>query len=280
MGELVFIGAGLGDERDLSRRALERLRSCDTIFCEAYTARFDPGALDRLAKEVARPIRCLDRAQVEEPEEILAALAGPRRVAFVVPGDPFAATTHVALRLAAERAGHSWSYLPNASVLTSAASYLGLQHYRFGRVVSLPFPEAHFAPTSPLEMIDANRRSGLHTLVLLDLRPAEGRYLGAGEAIRVLAERDADLGRFPPGIEVAVVARVGTDEARAWYGPRERLADTEFGPPLHALVVPAPELHFEEAAALERFRSSPERPAVPGSPPRRPSPPARNDGPG
>lgn len=255
MGELWFVGAGLGDERDLSARAIAALAACDEVYAEEYTAVLAPGSLERLAAAIGRPVRPLDRAAVEEPAGLLAALGRSARVGFVVAGDPFAATTHVALRLAAERAGHRWRYLPNASVLTAAASFLGLQHYRFGRTVSLPFPEAHFAPTSPLEMIASNRRAGLHTLVLLDLRPAEGRFLTAGEALRLLAERDPEGRTVGPGLEVAVVARVGTESASAWYGTRDRLLAADFGPPMHAIVVPAPELHFEESAALERVRA-------------------------
>ncbi|MCI4348392.1 MAG: diphthine synthase, partial [Thermoplasmata archaeon] len=176
-------------------------------------------------------------------------------VGLIVAGDPFAATTHVALRLAAETAGHSWTYLPNASIVSAAPGFLGLQQYRFGRVVSIPFPEPGFAPRSPLDGIADNRARDLHTLVLLDLRPDEGRFLTAPEALSILTERDAgsSVPALPFDLSIAVVARVGTDSARAWYGPRSRLAVVEFGPPLHTLVVPARTLHFEEKAALSRI---------------------------
>jgi len=256
MGQLAFIGLGLGDERDLSPRARETLRRCDAIFSETYTSIVAPGSLERLAQELARPIVTLSRAQVEAEHPVLEALARHPHVGFLVAGDPFAATTHVALRLAAERAGHSWTYLPNASVVTAAPSFLGLQHYRFGRVVSIPFPEPRFAPRSPLDGIAQNRAQDLHSLVLLDLRPEERRFLTANEALRILAERDAGTSDpiLPPETGVAVVARVGTDSARAWYGPRARLEGVDFGPPLHTLVVPARTLHFEEAEALRRIR--------------------------
>ncbi len=169
-------------------------------------------------------------------------------------GDPFVATTHVALRLQAEAEGHAWRYLPNASVLTAAPGLLGLQSYRFGRTVSLPFPEPGFAPTSPIEGIRGNLERRLHTLVLLDLRPAEGRFLTATEGLRLLAERDPRSTATGPESPVGVVARLGTDSARAWYGPRRRLLEEEFGPPLHALVVPSEPLHFEEEAAVRRWR--------------------------
>ena len=158
------------------------------------------------------------------------------------------------MRRAAEERGHAWHYLPNASIATAAAGFLGLMQYRFGRIVSLPFPEPGFAPTSPIELVRANRAAGLHTLLLLDLRPAEGRYLTPPEALGILLERDPDRRAMPEGSEVAVVARVGTPSARAWYGLAERLRALDFGPPMYALVVPAPELHDEERDAIERFR--------------------------
>jgi len=253
MSELAFVGLGLDDERGLSARALAVLRGAASVFAEEYTAAAPPGTLDRLAALIGRPVERLDRARVEAEAPIVAALARGD-VALVVVGDPFAATTHVALRLAAERAGHGWRYLPNASVLTAAPGFLGLMPYRFGRTVSLPFPAPGFAPRSPLEQIGENRSRDLHTLLLLDLRPDEGRFLTAAEALGVLRARDPDGALLADADPVAVAARVGRDDAAGFFGPFGRMRTADFGPPMHAIVVPAPTLHFEEEAALERFR--------------------------
>jgi diphthine synthase len=253
MAELWFVGLGLDDERGLSRRALELLASSE-VFAEQYTSVAPPGTLERLEKEIGRPIRRLDRTLLESETPVLEALSHSVRVALLVAGDPFAATTHVALRLAAERAGHDWRYLPNASVLTAAAGFLGLMHYRFGRTVSLPLPAPGFEPTSPLEQIAENRTRNLHTLLLLDLRPEEPRYLTASEALVLLRERDPNGTVLREDDRVAVAARVGRDDAAGFFGTVARLRSIEFGPPMHSLVVPAPRLHFEEEAALERFR--------------------------
>ncbi len=253
MAELWFVGLGLDDERGLSRRALDVLRTSE-VFVEEYTAVASPGALDRLARELGRPIRPLRRAELEAETPLLEALGRSARVALLVVGDPFAATTHVALRLAAERAGHTWRYLPNASILVAAAGFLGLMHYRFGRTVSLPLPSPGFSPSSPLEQIAGNRSRNLHTLVLLDLAPEEGCYLRAEVALALLREKDPDgrvLGEDAP---IAVAARVGRDDAAGFFGPFRALRTVDFGPPLHTLVVVAPELHFQEEAALARFR--------------------------
>jgi diphthine synthase len=254
VAELWFIGAGLGDERDLSRRAIDVLRGCTSVFAEEYTAALAAGSLERLSRELGRPVVRLRREELEGERPVLDALDRGERVALVVPGDPFAATTHVALRAAAQARGHVWRYLPNASIATAAAGLLGLMQYRFGRIVSLPFPEPGFAPTSPVDLLRANRSIGLHTLVLLDLRPGEGRFLTPNEALGILEERDPERTAVPRGTELAVVARVGTDTAGAWYGEPERLRRIDFGPPMYALVVPAPELHNEERAAIERYR--------------------------
>ena len=253
MGELWFVGLGLSDERGLSERALDVLRACDRVFAEEYTAIAAPGTLDRLTERVQRPIERLDRPLLESERPILDALQRVPRVALLVVGDPFAATTHVALRLAAEGAGHTWRYVPNASILTAAPGFLGLMHYRFGRAVSLPFPTPDFRPTSPFEQIAANRSRGLHTLLLLDLQPEVGRYMTAGMALQLLGAVDPTVSGLAPDASVAVAARVGVESAQGWFGPMDRLASLDFGPPLHVVVVPG-DLHFQEAAALERYR--------------------------
>jgi diphthine synthase len=254
MGELYFVGVGLLDERDLSLRALDLLRDCSPVFAEEYTSVLAPGSFDRLGALIGRPVERLDRAELEDETRVLEALDRSPRVALLVPGDPFAATTHAALRESALARGHTFRYVPNASIATAAAGFLGLMSYRFGRIASLPFPEPGFAPTSPIEAIRSNRSVGLHTLLLLDLRPREGRFLSASEALQLLGQRDPERAVVPPDLEVAVVARLGSESARAWYGPRRILERGDFGPPLHAIVLPAPELHFEERAALDRVR--------------------------
>jgi len=252
MAVLWFVGLGLDDERGLSRRALEVLRSSE-VFAEEYTAVAGPGSVQRLAGELGRPVRRLGRSELEAETSVLEALGRSASVALVVVGDPFAATTHVSLRLAAERAGHDWRYLPNASILVAAAGFLGLSHYRFGRTVSLPFPAPGFEPRSPLEQIGGNRERGLHTLVLLDLAPERSRFFRAEEALAILRERDPDSRLLTDDDRLAVAARVGREDAAGFYGPFRTLRQMDFGPPMHALVVPARELHFEEEAALRRF---------------------------
>ena len=258
MAVLWFVGLGLSDERGLSLAALDLLRASGEVLAEQYTSAAPVGTLARLGERIGRPVEVLGRAEVEAERRVLDALARHDRVAFVVVGDPFAATTHVALRLAAERAGHTWRYLPNASILTAAAGFLGVMHYRFGRTVSLPFPSPGFSPTSPVEQIAENRVRGLHTLVLLDLRPDEPRYLSAQDALGVLRERDPAGHAIPDDASIAVVSRVGRDDARGFYGTFRRLRSVDLGPPMQALVVLAPELHFEEEAALARYRVPPE----------------------
>jgi diphthine synthase len=253
VGELAFVGLGLGDERGLSRSALEALAGAE-VFAEEYTAIAPDGTLDRLARELGRPIGRLDRAAVESERPILEALARSPRVALLVVGDPFAATTHIALRVAAERAGHTWRYYPNASVLTAVPGFLGFILSRFGRTVSLPLPAPGFAPTSPLDQLRENRQRSLHTLVLLDLRPSEGRFLTASGGLALLRERDPEGLLLRETDRLAVAARVGREDAAGFYGTFARLRAVDFGAPMHALVVPSPELHFEESAALERFR--------------------------
>lgn len=267
MSELLFVGLGLFDEKDLTVRALEELARCEILFAEEYTSRWGEGALRRLSDRLGRPVELLDREHAEEGGKVLTALEGHARVALLVVGEPFAATTHVSLRLSVEEKGHAWRVLHNASILTAAASLAGLSHYRFGRTVSLPRPVPGFRPTSPYDLLLANWRAELHTLVLLDLDPKAGVFLLAGEALQLLAEmeREKKGELFLPDRRVVVVARAGSPTASVHVGRMADLRGKDFGPPLHCLIVPGPSLHFVEEEALRRLAPpSSSAPQAPG----------------
>jgi diphthine synthase len=256
MGDLVFIGLGLHDEKGITIRGLEAARSADTVFLERYTSDLVGATVDSLEHQIGKKVRTVTRAEVEDGQVILEA-ARTGRVAFLVVGDPMAATTHVDLRLRAAAANIPTRIVHGVSILTAAAGALGLQGYKFGRTSTIPFPDAGFGPTSPLEAILGNRRAGLHSLVLLDLRE-DGTYLAPREAIELLLQMAQKMGtsEFGPHTLACVLSRVGSPDERAVAGPIGTLLDRDLGPPLHCLVVPG-RLHFLEKEALVSFAGAP-----------------------
>ncbi len=253
MGELVFIGLGLYDEKDLTLRALEEARACDVLFAEFYTSSLRGTTAEKLAALIGKPVTVLHREDVESGV-VLVKQAATKRVGLLVPGDPMMATTHVDLRLRAAEAGISTRIVHGSSIFTAAIGLLGLQAYKFGRTTTIPIPEKGFRPTSPLEVIVANLAAGLHTLVLLDLKE-DGRFLTANDALRYLI--DVGGGKFPPATLVCVVGGAGSGSPLVRADRADRLLAANLGPPLHVLVVPGA-LHFAERDALARFARAPE----------------------
>jgi len=256
MGELVFIGLGLGDEKGITLRGLDEARSADVVFAELYTSALPGASLEAVEKLIDRKIRRLTRQEVEDGQVLLAA-AAKGLVAFLVPGDPMTATTHVDLRLRAAASKIRTRIVHGVSILTAAAGALGLQAYKFGRTTTVPFPSAGFAPTSPLESILANRTAGLHTLVLMDLRE-DGTFLAPRDAIASLLRMASAIGttEFGPHTLACVLSRVGSPDVRALAGLIAELADRDLGPPPHCLVIPGT-LHFLEREALVAFAGAP-----------------------
>lgn len=257
-GKLIFIGLGLSDEKDITLRGLEAIKESDVVFAERYTSTIAPDAIDKLGQSIGRKIRILSRVEVEG-EKVILDEALEKKVAFLVAGDPMAATTHVSLRISALKLGIMTHLIHNASILSATAGALGLQHYKFGRTASLPFHSNGYKPDSPYETIVLNMRSGLHTLVLLDLVPDEGRYLTANDGIRSLIEIGSKKveSAFTGDTLVCVVCRLGSDLQLIRAGRASDLLNEDFGPPLHAFVIPG-KLHFMEEEALRLLAGKPE----------------------
>ena len=259
MGELVFIGLGLYDERGVTLRALDEARACDALFAEFYTSSLRGTTVDKLAATIGKPIHVLRREDVESGVVLLQE-AGTNRVGFLVPGDPMMATTHVDLRMRAESAGVRTRIVHGSSVLTAAIGLTGLQATKFGRTTTIPVPEKGFRPRSPVETIAANRAAGVHTLVLLDLKE-DGRFLSANDAIPYLIELGGE--DFPPGTLVCAIGNAGSPNPVVIADRADRLVARDIGPPLHCLIVPG-RLHFAEREALLRFAAAPEDALPPG----------------
>lgn len=256
MGELIFIGLGLHDEKGITLRGLEEARAADVVFAEFYTSALLGAGAEAVEGLVGQPIHRLSREQVEGGREILEA-AKDRRVAFLVAGDPMVATTHVDLRLRAAAAGIPTRVIHGVSILGASAGALGLQAYKFGRTTTVPFPTAGREVTSPLDPILENRRAGLHTLVLLDLRE-DGTFLDPRDALASLLAMAKTKGTraFGPRTVVCVLSRVGGPDVRIAAGRVADVMKRDLGPPLHCLVVPG-RLHFLEKDALVAFAGAP-----------------------
>jgi len=244
---VVFIGLGLNDERGLTIEGLEEARRSGSVFAEFYT-NIMPG-LDRKKLELllGKKIVELSRVQLEHEggKQIVEAVERGR-VAFLVPGDPMIATTHVSIRLELAKKGVPSRIIHGPSITSAVCGATGLQSYKFGKSVTLPHESG--VPASVLDTLHDNGKRGLHTLMLLDVRPEQSKQLTIGEAAAKLVVADPRLQR---SLGVGV-ARIGSDDQFVLSRRLETLQHQEFGKVPHSLVVPG-KLHFMEAESLKAF---------------------------
>ena len=256
MGEngLWLIGLGPGDLQQMTVAALDAARGADYRFLEGYTALLPPDEVVNLEGLIGHwELRM--RSAVEEPHDLLA-LAQTAKVALLVVGAPLQATTHVALQIHCEEMGLPCHVEHGVSITTIVTGAVGLQSYRFGRQCTFAYPYGDYLPTSPLEVILANRERDLHTLVLLDLDPTG---MGEGEQSPMTPEVAVDVLRMmAEKLELDVedwtlvlCSDMGTDDARISVGNLDQISGVKGGR-IHCLLVPA-ELHDVEATALARW---------------------------
>lgn len=261
MGELVFVGLGLCSERDITRRGVEEARAADKVFAEFYTSLMPNLVLSELERLIGKKFTVLSRKDLEEGSgEKILAVARSGKAVFMVPGDPLIATTHVALRVRAVKEGIKTRIVHNASIISAVAGTCGLQNYKFGRSVSIPFPHEGRLYEAPYDMIKTNKQLGFHTLCFLDIHAEEERYMNIREAIEILLALERKRReKIVTADTVAVgIARAGCADTVAKADFMNVLAKTDFGNPPHCLVFPG-KLHFMEAEALITLCSAPEK---------------------
>ncbi|KAJ4448300.1 diphthine synthase [Periplaneta americana] len=269
-----IIGLGLGDAKDITVKGLEIVRKAERVYLEAYTSILTVGK-EILEQYYGRSLIIADRDLVEQGADAILQDADTKDVALLVVGDPFGATTHTDLALRAKEAGITCKIIHNASIM-NAIGCCGLQLYNFGETVSIPYWTDSWQPDSFYDKIIGNRKRGLHTLCLLDIRVKEPtleslmkkkkeyqppRFMSVCEAVEQLLEiinrkeaEAGDQGQMASSLCVGV-ARVGAEDQRIVACSLQEMKEVELGPPLHSLVI-AGCLHPLEVEFLTQFARS------------------------
>jgi len=253
---LYFVGLGLFDEKDISLKGLEVLKSVDIVYAEFFTSRLFGSNFQAIEDLIGKKIHVLNRQEVEE-ENIFLKTAVNQDVAMLCGGDPLIATTHTDFLVEAKKKGIATEVIHGSSILSSAPGISGLQAYKFGKVTTIPFAEENFFPHSPYLAIRDNLANNSHTLVLLDIQAHNERYMTVNEGLKYLMEVKEDLIANGEDDKVAIdeetlaigIARVGSKDVLIKAGKIEDLIDFDFGGPLHCIAIPS-KLHIVEAEYL------------------------------
>ncbi|KAI8320466.1 diphthine synthase [Martensiomyces pterosporus] len=262
---LYIVGLGLSDERDITVKGLEAVKSSERVYLEAYTSILMVEK-ERLEEYYGKEVIIADREMVESNSDEILKDADNVNVSFLVVGDPYGATTHTDLVIRAHELGIQVKTIHNASIM-NAVGATGLQLYNFGQTISMVFFTETWRPDSWYDRIKENSEIGLHTLCLLDIKVKEQsienmargrliyeppRYMTVNQAVEQLLEiEDNRQEKAYTADTLAVgISRVGSDDQVIKAGTLKQLLDVDFGKPLHSLVIVGHRLHPLEAEIM------------------------------
>lgn len=266
---LYLIGLGLSHETDITVRGLETVKKCKRVYLEAYTSILMAADKASLEKFYGKEVILADRELVETGADEILEGADKDDIAFLVVGDVFGATTHTDLVLRAKELEIPFELIHNASVM-NAVGACGLQLYQFGQTVSLVFFTDSWKPDSFYQKVLENRRIGLHTLLLLDIKVKEQsienmargrliyeppRYMDIKTAAEQLLEIEElrQEKAYTPETPCVAVSRLGSPNQAFRADSLKALAEYDAGAPLHSLIMLGRQVHDLELEYLYQF---------------------------
>ncbi|KAI5967890.1 DPH5 [Candida margitis] len=256
-------------DSDITVRGLETVKKCSRVYLEAYTSILMAANQESLESYYGREIILADRELVESGSDEILRNADVEDVAFLVVGDPFGATTHTDLVLRARELGIKVESIHNASIM-NAVGACGLQLYQFGQTISLVFFTDSWKPDSFYDKIMENRKIGLHTLVLLDIKVKEQsienmargrliyeppRYMDIATAAKQLIEIEETRQEqaYTENTPCVAISRLGAPTQTFKAGTLKELSEYDSGEPLHTMVMLGRQVHDLELEYLYQF---------------------------
>lgn len=258
---LYLISLGLHDEKDMSIKAIEAAVKCDKLYAEFYTTKMDTstGKISKLIEKVTgvkKTVVELKRSDLEENSDKILKEAENMNVGIFVGGDVLVATTHLSLLIDAKKKGINVEIVHGSSIY-SAIAETGLHIYKFGKTTTLAFPEKNYKPTSCYDTILSNKNTGLHTLVLLDVKKEREKYMSINEALKILLEIESEkkCNIIKPETKVVAACKLGSKEKIIKYGTIDKLMkDNSLREKVPAVIVIPGELYFTEEEFLEMLK--------------------------
>ena len=241
---LFMIGIGLNDEKDISVKGLELIKSADIVYLENYTSTLDCSISD-LESFYGKEIVLADRTVVENGVDKILEEASSKNVAFLVIGDVFSATTHTGMLMDAKENEIAVEIVHNTSILNAVAE-TGLFLYQFGKTTSIPFNYSNVKV--PVDFFNYNYEKGYHTLFLLDLNPSENKFLEVSEAAKYLIENGVSEDLITVGC-----SRMGSQDQEIKAMVLKDFVDYKFKKTPQCLIIPG-KMHFIEEEFLENFK--------------------------
>ena len=251
---LYLIGLGLGDEKSLSVKSLEAIKSCDEVYLEHYTSKLNI-SIDKLENLYGKNIIIATRDLIEKEVENILEKAKKQNIAILVVGDVFSATTHHDLLLRAKQLNVAVKVHQNNGII-SAVGALGLDLYKFGRTASVVFPDDNWYPVTPYNILKTNIQNFMHTLLLLDIKIAEPskenllkgintpdkpRFMSVSQGLDVLTklEENEKQGIISQDTLVIGIARLCEPDEKIAFGKLKDIRKVDFGKELHCIVIPS-----------------------------------------
>lgn len=265
---LNIIGIGLNDFKDLSLKAIELIKESDEIILEYYTSKLNYSSKDELKSEFKRlfdkDITIAYRNDIENKEQTILDKAKKKNISLLVIGDAVSATTHTTIICDAKSQNIKLNIVSNASVF-NAIAITGLQLYKFGKTASLVFEkqefDSNYLPESPYRLLQQNQSIRAHSLFLLDIKIEKDseRFMTPNQAMDILLKLDNKYKEnynnksvFNEDTKIVVCSRLGSDNYKISYGLVKDLINSDFGNPLHCLIVPS-SMHFVEEDVLNNY---------------------------
>ena len=240
---LSLIGIGLGDCRSIPLRGLTIVHAADAVYLDVYTSKLTEEGIVALEQLYHKAVIRATREVLEHGLDALLDASKEKKIVVVIPGSPFAATTHITLFLEAKKRGIPVEVIDNASVFTSIGM-TGLQLYKFGKVATIPFDNEHIV--TPMIVLKENRLINAHTLFLLDIDGE--RLMTAREGLDYLLQQ----GLAPETLVVACGA-LGSATQRIAVGTAAEVREIPLTVFPQCIIVPGP-LHFTEEEALTLWK--------------------------
>lgn len=237
---IYLIGLGLANIEDISVKGLKIVKKCKKIYLEDYTSYFESDK-EEIENFIKRKVEILSREDLEKNLEKIIEEGKEKDIAILVYGDPFFGTTHITLKIEAEKQNVKVKAIHSSSIISSIFE-IGLSCYKFGKIVTLPLPSKYKKlPASIYESIRINKENNLHTLCLLDIDKEKNEYLKPNEAITMLLEAEKEYKRnvISEDYEIIIVCRLGFKNEKIFYNKIKNFLTKNFGNPPYAIIIPS-----------------------------------------